>query len=131
MRFLYLRYRIVQGQRWRMGPRGILEREDAVVADFFKEAQCRSEIRFRLSREPHNHICCDADWAPGGFHPIDAFQILFAAVEALHGVENARRSALDGQMHMIAKGRHTIDSVDNILSKVPRVRCREAHAPDP
>jgi len=47
--------------------------------------------------KPTMNVAGDADRAFGGLHPGDAFEILIAAVEALHGGQDAVRSALHGQ----------------------------------
>ena len=64
------------------------------------------------------------------FHPRDAFEVLLAGVEALHGVEHARGAALHGQVHVVAKGRYGVDGVHDVAAEVARVRSGEAHAAD-
>src|SRR5208283_128907 len=81
-------------------------------------------------READDDVAGDADIAARGFHPRNAFQILLASVETLHGAEHASRSALHRQMHVIAERGSRVDGVDNVAAKIARMRSGETHAPD-
>jgi len=102
-------------------PRRIFEGEDAVILYVIQERQSLSEISFRLSGEPYDDIRSKADLTARGLHPGNAFEILLARVETLHGIQHSRRPALHRQVDVIAQRGRGIDRIHDWFHKVPRV----------
>src|SRR5439155_6477614 len=82
---------------------------------------------FGFSRKAHNDVAGDADLAPRRLHPRNAFEVLLAGIEALHGLEHAGRAALHRQMHVVAECRNRIYGFNNVSSEISWVRGHEAH----
>src|SRR5579862_7430546 len=129
--FLAIRDGINHHQRRGIGPRRILEAEDAIVLDGGKKVHGLDEVVGRLSGESDDDVGGERDWPPGGFDPGDAFQVPVAGVLAGHGLQNTGRSGLDGQMDMVAEGREGVDGLDNVAGEVARVAGGEADAANP
>src|ERR1019366_120529 len=96
-RFLGIRNGIGVLQRGSVRPGRVLEGENAIVSHFVEQAQGFAELGLRLARETDDHVRRDADlFVASGLYPGDALQILLAGVIAEHGLQYARRAALDG-----------------------------------
>src|SRR5579872_3757954 len=113
-RFLLVGDGVNELQRGRVGTRRVLESKDAVVLDLIEQRKRLLEISFSLAWEPNDHVGCDADFAACGLDPLDSLQILLAVIQPLHQAENARGTALDGQMHVVAERRRGINRMDNV-----------------
>src|ERR1039458_83307 len=127
---LRIRNRILQQQRRSVRPRRILKRKHGVISHHIHQRQSLFKFPFRLARKSNNQIASERYIAPSRLNPADALQVLVASVEPLHGIQHARRSALDGQMHMIAKRRHGIDDVNDVPPKIARMRSGKPHPPN-
>src|SRR5260370_4986109 len=128
--FLFVWNGVVQCQRWRVRPWRVLKGEDRVVADFVQQRQSFSEVFFCFSGKANDDVAGDTNLALRRFHPGDAFHVLFAGVETLHGAQHAVRSALHWKMYVVAESRHGVDGVDDVASHVARGRGRKPHSPD-
>src|SRR5664279_975777 len=95
-RFLSLGYSILELQGWRIRPRGILKREDAVVTDDIHQAERLFKLQFGFSRESHNEVARQRYIPSRRLNPGDALQIFVSSVKPLHGVQDPGRSALNG-----------------------------------
>ena len=122
-----VRNRVLQMQRRGVGAGRIFERKHSVIFDGIQQPKGLMKIVLSLSGKAHNNVGCQADLAAGRFDPCNAFQVLFAGVETLHGIEYPGRAALHGKVHMIAEGRHGVDYVNDILAEVTRMRGGKAH----
>src|ERR1019366_6599794 len=110
-------------QRGGIRPRRILEGKNAVVPNFVKQAEGLATLGFSLAREADDHVGRNTDLlVAGSLHPGDALQILLAGIIAEHGLQYARRSALDREMHVVTERRERVNRVDDVLAEVPRMR---------
>src|SRR5712692_866660 len=117
-------------QRRRVGPRRILEAEDAVVFDFIEQQKGLLEIGLSLPGEAHDDIGGNADLTLCRLHPRDALEILISRVETLHRVQHAGRAALDGQVDVIAEGGDGIDGCNDVTAKISGMGSCESYALD-
>src|SRR5664279_3560946 len=118
-------------QRGSVRPGRVLEGKNAIVSNFVEQAQGLAKFGFGLARETDDHVRGNTDFlVAGGLHPGDSLQVFLAGIIAKHGIQYARRSALDWQMYVVAERRDSINRVDDVLGKVPWMGGREANPAD-
>src|SRR5579863_2031547 len=119
--FLLIRNGVVEFDGGRIRTRRILEGKDAVIADLIEQVQRLFELPLGFSWKTNNYVRRQRDISPRSLDPSDAFQVLLARIETLHGIEHARGAALHRQVDVIAQRGHGINGLDDVTPEIARM----------
>src|SRR5512147_2761345 len=106
----------------RARPLGVLERVAVREADLLHQAQRVLEVRLGLARIADDQIRGDRDPGPARTQAGDDVEVGLAVVAPAHGRENARRSALHGQVQVRTQRRYLCEGADQLRRHEARVR---------
>src|SRR5208337_2116436 len=119
-----------QSSRFCAGARGI--REDMQVGEgpLFDEAQCGGVVGFGLAWEPGDDVGADSGIGKALVNELDAAGVMFGAIPAMHGREDAVRSGLQRHVEMRRKALAGGDEIDESEGNIERLDGADAEALD-
>ena len=120
--------RVDHGERGRVGPRRVLETEDAIVLHFCKKVHGLNEVGGGFAGKADDDVGRYRDGAAGGLDPGNALEVPLRGVFPGHEPEDAGRAGLDWQVYVVAESRSGVDGLDNVAGKVAGVAGGEANA---
>src|SRR4051812_26396174 len=121
---------VIHHRRLGAVPRGVDERERAVVADLLDDLERLAEIGFGLAREADDDVGSEREVRDRVAHALDEGQVALPRVRAAHRLEDARRAGLQRQMNLLTHRGAFRHRRDHGLAEVLRVRAREPDAVD-